>query len=439
MSLLKKIPTCPIHGCELRYSRHGKKTDPGHHWIDCQGAPLRYCPECHARGADTSVEIAAEASNAFLRKLIRLYDSFDFPPELGKPRIRVDFDPGRAVHAGLVDGGGPGYQPGPSDGSAAPGFVPASAPAGGPVPPPGFVGVVNGGVTGSLAAGPAARPAADAQEPGAEGAAGFESLAPRKPRHRLEQLILDAETLTRIREAVNVLLSQDLLFGCWNLGSVARTGRRVALNFYGPPGTGKTLAADAIAAMLEREILVVSYAELESKYVGETPKNIRAAFRRATETGALLFFDEADSILGKRLTSISQAADNSINVARSTTLIELDNFDGAVIFASNLVKNYDTAFLRRVLAHVEFRLPATEQRRQIWECHIPKELPLGADVDLGLLAQYSEHAAGGDIQNAVLLAASYASLRQGEERRVGMGDLKRAIDFLLDGKRRILE
>ena len=443
MSLLKKIPTCPIHGCELRYSRHGKKTDPGHYWIDCQGAPIRYCPDCHERGTDTSIEIAAEASNAFLRKLIRLYDSFDFPPELGKPRIRVDFDPGRAVPAGLAAGGGPASGAGRPDGSgpAAPGFVPASAPAGGPAlaPPPGVIGGLAGGLAAGPAAGPTPGPAGDAPEPGAESAAALESLAPRKPRHRLEQLILDAETLTRIREAVNVLLSQDLLFGCWNLGSVARTGRRVALNFYGPPGTGKTLAADAIAAMLEREILVVSYAELESKYVGETPKNIRAAFRRATETGALLFFDEADSILGKRLTSISQAADNSINVARSTTLIELDNFDGAVIFASNLVKNYDTAFLRRVLAHVEFRLPATEQRRQIWECHLPKELPLAPDVDLGLLAQYSENAAGGDIQNAVLLAASYASLRQGDARRVGMPDLKRAIAFLLDGKRRILE
>ena len=415
MSLLKKKPACPIHGCALRLSHHGKKTNPGHYWIEVQGAPLLYCPECHERGTDTSVEIAAEASNAFLRQLIRLYDGFEFPPELGKPRIRLDFNPGRAVPEGLPTGGQPLYQ------VLAPAFEPAQVAAP------------------SAPANPPAHPAANRSEAPPEDAQTFESFQPRQPRHGLDQLVLDPETLARIRESVNVLLSQDLLFGCWNLGAVARTGRRMALNFYGPPGTGKTLAAEAIAAMLEREILVISYAELESKYVGETPKNIRAAFRRASETGALLFFDEADSILGKRLTQVSQAADNSINVARSTTLIELDNFDGAVIFASNLVKNYDTAFLRRVLAHVEFPLPATEQRRQIWERHIPKELPVTDDVDFALLAQYSEHAAGGDIQNAVLLAASYASLRQGAEQVVGMADFKRAIAFVLDGKRRILE
>lgn len=403
MSLLRKKPTCPIHGCELRLSHHGKKTNPGHYWIDVQGAPIRYCPECHERGTDTSVEIEAEASNAFLRKLIRLYDGFDFPPELGKPRIRVDFNPGRAKPDGLPAAGQPLYQ------TIRPPFEPA----------------------------PAAAPAT-AEGPAEDGQT-FESFEPRKPHHSFDQLILDPETLARIREAVNVLQSQDLLFGCWNLGAVARTGRRMALNFYGPPGTGKTLAAEAIAAMLGREILVISYAELESKYVGETPKNIRAAFRRATETGALLFFDEADSILGKRLTSVTQAADNSINVARSTTLIELDNFDGAVIFASNLVGNYDAAFLRRVLAHVEFPLPALEQRRLIWACHVPQELPIHEDVDFSLLARSSETAAGGDIQNAVLLAASYASLRQGREQVVTMADFERAIRFILDGKRRILE
>jgi ATP-dependent 26S proteasome regulatory subunit len=153
----------------------------------------------------------------------------------------------------------------------------------------------------------------------------------------------------------------------------------------------------------------------------------------------VLFFDEADSILGKRLTTISQSADSGLNVARSTTLIELDNFDGVVIFASNLVKNYDTAFLRRMLAHVEFRLPATEQRQRIWECHVPAQLPLAPDVDFEDLAIYSEGAAGGDIQNAVLLAASYASMRPPEGQVVSLADFKRAIAFLLDGKRRILE
>lgn len=395
--LIGKRPLCPLHGCELVLSHHGRKSNIGSPYLDVSGAPILYCPACHEQRRDTSVEVEPGASNAFLRKLERLIETSRFPSPLQRPRVRVDFNPARAL---------------PDDDGLAAGAIYELQPA---------------------AEGGAGR-AADAETEGS-----LDALRPRKPRHSLDQLVLDADTLARIHEAVNVLVSQDLLFDAWNLASVARTGRRVALNFYGPPGTGKTLAADAIADLLGRDILAISYAELESKYVGETPKNIKAAFARAAERGALLFFDEADSILGKRLTSIHQSADSSVNVARSTTLIELDNFDGVVIFASNLVGNYDTAFLRRMLAHVVFRLPAAEQRRAIWQCHLPKELPLAADVDLAELARFSDGAAGGDIQNAVLLAASYASMREGDQRVVALRDLERAISFILDGKRRILD
>ena len=401
MSLLKKKPTCPIHGCELILSHHGKKSNLGHYFIEVVGAPLLYCQDCFEKGQDTSVEIEPAASNAFLKKLVQLLDSADFPGLLSKPRIRVDFNPAKT---GLDDPAaervGPLYRPSAQE-AAAQSHASQAAPA--------------------------------EDEPRLTG------IEPVEPRHSLDQLILDQDSLERIREATNVLISQDLLYETWNLGSVARTGRRVALNFYGPPGTGKTLAADAIADLLGKRILRISYAELDCIFVGETPIYFQAAFAKACVTGALLFFDEADSILGKRLLNVSQSADNSINVARSTTLIELDNFNGAVIFASNLVGNYDTAFLRRMLAHVEFKLPATEQRERIWRGHIPRQLPLTEEVDFELLAQYSEGAAGGDIQNAVLLAASYASMRQEPARVVSLNDFKRAIDFILDGKRRILE
>jgi SpoVK/Ycf46/Vps4 family AAA+-type ATPase len=397
MSLLRKTPTCPVHGCELVLSHHGKKSNLGHYFIEVVGAPLLYCPQCLEKGQDTSVEIEPAASNVFLKRLVQVLETSQFPGLLAKPKIRVDFNPSKTV-----------------------------------LEHPYGNGITTNAATLAQANDAGPRPE-DAEETRLDG------IEPVEPRHTLDQLILDQDTLERIREATNVLVSQDLIYETWGLCSVARTGRRVALNFYGPPGTGKTLAADAIAHLLAKKILRISYAELESKYVGETPKNIQAAFAKAAETGALLFFDEADSILGKRLVNVSQSADNSINVARSTTLIELDNFNGAVIFASNLVRNYDNAFLRRMLAHVEFRLPATEQREKIWRCHIPPQLPLADDVDLQTLALYSDGAAGGDIQNAVLLAASYASMRHGAERIVTLGDLKRAIAFLLDGKRKILE
>jgi SpoVK/Ycf46/Vps4 family AAA+-type ATPase len=395
MSLLRKTPTCPVHGCDLVLSHHGKKSNLGHYFVEVVGAPLLYCPNCLEKGRDTSVEVEPAASNALLKRLIQVLETSEFPGLLNKPKIRVDFNPSKTT----------------------------------------LEHPYSQGVTSNV--GPPAQTTAASSEETEE--TRLEGIDPVEPRHTLDQLILDQDTLERIREATNVLVSQDLIYETWGLCSVARTGRRVALNFYGPPGTGKTLAADAIAHLLAKKILRISYAELESKYVGETPKNIQAAFAKASETGALLFFDEADSILGKRLVNVSQSADNSINVARSTTLIELDNFNGAVIFASNLVRNYDNAFLRRMLAHVEFRLPATEQREKIWRCHIPPRLPLANDVDFEALALYSEGAAGGDIQNAVLLAASYASMRRGAEQVVSLADLKRAIAFLLDGKRKILE
>ncbi|EXJ15698.1 ATP-binding protein [Imhoffiella purpurea] len=401
LPLLRKQPTCPTHGCDLVLSNHGTKPNPYHHLIEVVNTPLLYCPRCLENGKHTSVEVEPAASMAFLKKLVRLLDKSQFPGLLSKPKIRVDFNPTKSI-IDLVPGGG-------------------------------FERPDEEEIQQEQAA-PSSAPTAPDQDP--ERLAGID---PVEPRHSLDQLILDPETLQQIREATNVMLSRDLLYETWNLASVARTGRRVALNFYGPPGTGKTLAADAVADMLDKRILKISYAELESKYVGETPKNIKAAFAKARETDALLFFDEADSILGKRLVDVSQSADNSINVARSTTLIELDNFEGAVIFASNLVSNYDTAFLRRMLAHVEFRLPDCERRARIWRSHIPAELPLAEDVDFETLAQHSEGAAGGDIQNAVLLAASYASMRPPETRIVRLADLERATGFILEGKRKILE
>jgi ATP-dependent 26S proteasome regulatory subunit len=230
-----------------------------------------------------------------------------------------------------------------------------------------------------------------------------------------------------------------LIYETWNLQSIDRTGKKVALNFYGEPGTGKTLAAEAIANSLGKDILMVSYAELESKYVGETPKNIKAAFQKAAQTGAVLFFDEADSILGKRLTNVTQATDHSVNLTRSTTLMELDRFNGIVIFASNLVQNYDSAFLRRMIAHIEFPLPDLEQRINIWKSHLPPQLPIESDLNFERLALASEGASGGDIKNAVLLSASYAATKPKAKQVICEADFIKAITFILEGKRKVAE
>jgi SpoVK/Ycf46/Vps4 family AAA+-type ATPase len=142
-------------------------------------------------------------------------------------------------------------------------------------------------------------------------------------------------------------------------------------------------------------IIRANYAEIESKYVGETAKNIKAAFQKAKETGALLFFDEADSILGRRLSNVRQSTDHAVNVSRSVMLLELDQFSGVTVFATNLASNYDTAFIRRILGHIEMPLPDADQRLRLWQVHTPSRMPVELD---------------GDVLNIVVNAASTALL-----------------------------
>jgi hypothetical protein len=160
------------------------------------------------------------------------------------------------------------------------------------------------------------------------------------------------------------------MYDDFGLGEIDPYGGRTAINLYGPPGTGKSFAADAIANELGMGIIRVSYAEIESKYVGETPKNIKAAFQKARETNALLFFDEADSVLGRRLTSVTQSTDHAVNVSRSVMLLELDRFSGVTVFATNLAVNYDPAFVRRILGHIEWRQCRGASRSPSWHRHL---------------------------------------------------------------------
>ena len=151
----------------------------------------------------------------------------------------------------------------------------------------------------------------------------------------------------------------------------------------------------------------------------------------------MLFFDEADSILGKRLTSVTQSADHGVNVSRSVMLLQLDDFDGVVIFASNLPENYDGAFVRRILAHIEFELPDQDCRKRLWDYLLPSEVPRSLDITEEWLAVQSEGLAGGDILNVVKLAASQAVARFGEQCQVFQDDFLAAIAQVRRGKEKV--
>jgi SpoVK/Ycf46/Vps4 family AAA+-type ATPase len=265
----------------------------------------------------------------------------------------------------------------------------------------------------------------------------MEMFIPEEPQRSLDDLIVPSTVKNKIDTALNRIKYHDILYYQWNLKSIDPRGKRTAINLFGLPGTGKTFCAEAIAHFLNKKIIKVNYAEIESKYVGETPKNITAAFNKAQETDSVLFFDEADSILGKRLTNVTQSSDHGVNVSRSVMLLQLDKFDGVVIFATNLAKNYDGAFVRRILAHIEFELPDKECRIKLWEYLLPKEIPTTEDISLELLGNESEDLTGGDILNVVISAASRAVMREAKAQKVSLFDLAEEIKFVREAKTKI--
>jgi len=245
-----------------------------------------------------------------------------------------------------------------------------------------------------------------------EGLAGptrtVESLVPRRT---FQDVILPPAPRRSLEQALAQVTSHDLIFNRWGLGQRHPTGLALAFNFAGPSGTGKTICAEAIAHTLGRRLLVVRYAELESMWMGETPKNVAAVFRLARQEQAVLLFDEADAIASRRSTSIEQGFQRESNTVVSVLLQELERFNGVVIFATNLAANFDPAFERRIRTHVLFEMPGVDEREQIWRVQMhPTLTPIADDVDFRELAEKYE-VSGGDIRNAVLKAALASASR----------------------------
>jgi SpoVK/Ycf46/Vps4 family AAA+-type ATPase len=244
------------------------------------------------------------------------------------------------------------------------------------------------------------------------------------PRRTLDDLIVPQAVRQRIEAALGLIRNHETLFSTWNLAKIDPYHRGTAINLYGPSGTGKSMCAEAIADATRRPFINVNYAQIESRYVGQTPKNIEAAFDAARRNDAVLIFDEADALLGSRLSHVTQSADHAVNVSRTTMLRQLDRFDGLVVFTTNFPENYDAAFVRRILTHVRFDLPDLFTRRRLWSHLLPAELPVSPDIDLGVLATESAGLAGGDLVNVVIRAATIAVSRCDEPRRVCLADLR---------------
>jgi SpoVK/Ycf46/Vps4 family AAA+-type ATPase len=255
------------------------------------------------------------------------------------------------------------------------------------------------------------------------------------PRLTFDHVILPDATRSALDRALTLVRQHDLIFRQWGLGERYSTGQALAFNFAGPPGTGKTICAEAIAHALGRRLLVVRYAEVESMWAGETPKNVAELFQIAREEDAVLLFDEADSIAARRSTSPDFGYTREANAVVNVLLKELETFRGVVIFATNLAANFDPAFERRIRTQVLFEVPDARSRERIWRAQMHARTPLHRDVDFTRLGEQFE-VTGGDIRNAVLKAATAAALEPGDEpRAIRQRHFEAATQEVIAGKR----
>lgn len=207
----------------------------------------------------------------------------------------------------------------------------------------------------------------------------------------------------------------------WGMQSKYPYGYCISALFCGSPGTGKTMAVHVIASMLRMELYKVDLSQIADKYIGETEKRLEEVFSRAEKTNVILFFDEADAVLGKR-SEVHEAKDKYANTEVSYLLQRIEEYDGIVIMATNNLQNIDKAFLRRIRYVVNFPMPDEQTRKAIWMSSFTAAVPR-ENIDFDFLAEKFEFS-GGAIKNAVLNAVSYAAA---ENRPVSMAHMVKAV------------
>ena len=251
------------------------------------------------------------------------------------------------------------------------------------------------------------------------------------PIYTFADLILSDKTLDELKTVVSAQNNWKKVFVDWGLGSVMKERKNLFVNLYGESGTGKSMSAHAIADALGKKLICVNYADIESKYVGETSKNLSKLFSDPANKDEIIFFDEADALLSKRVTDMSSATDVSVNQTRSVLLTLLNSYEGMVIFATNFISNYDSAFMRRIHYHIRFELPNAELREKLWQHYIPSQMPV--NVDIHKLAEEHGGLSGSDISTAVMKAALNAAKNNVDV--VSESDFKLAIESIAASKK----
>jgi len=234
-------------------------------------------------------------------------------------------------------------------------------------------------------------------------------------RYAWADLVLPANETRQLREIVQYIQHHEGVYSDWGFGRKHTLGRGINILFSGASGTGKTMAAGIMAAELGLDLYKIDLSVIVSKYIGETEKNLARVFQEAESSNAILFFDEADALFGKR-SEVKDSHDRYANIEVNFLLQKMEEHEGIVILATNLSKNLDDAFLRRLQFTVLFPFPERDERLEIWRRVFPAEAPLAADVDLDFLARRLK-IAGGNIKNIALGAAFLA---RAERATIGM-------------------
>ncbi|NDJ87319.1 MAG: ATP-binding protein [Chloroflexi bacterium] len=227
------------------------------------------------------------------------------------------------------------------------------------------------------------------------------------PRFNWESIVLPPDRVQQLHEICDQVRYAVQVYDRWGFQGRGASAKGLSALFAGQSGTGKTMAAEIIAQELGLELFKIDLSSVVSKYIGETEKNLAAIFDEATQSNAILFFDEADALFGKR-SEVKDSHDRYANIETGYLLQRMETYDGVAILASNLRQNLDEAFTRRLDFMIDFPFPEDDDRQKIWRISFPSDAPLAPDVDLALLAR-RYRMAGGNIRNAALASAFLAA------------------------------
>jgi AAA+ superfamily predicted ATPase len=242
------------------------------------------------------------------------------------------------------------------------------------------------------------------------------------PHYSWNDIVLPEDAQQQLREVCAFVEHRHLVYDVWGLGKRLAMGKGLMSLFAGQSGTGKTMAADVMAGTLGLDLYKIDLSGVVSKYIGETEKNLASIFDEASTSNAILFFDEADALFGKR-SEVKDAHDRYANIETAYLLQKMEEYSGVVILATNLKMNLDEAFLRRLHFVIDYPMPDEDDRRRIWQTTMPLTMPLTDDLDIPFLAKQFK-IAGGNIRN-IVLAAAFMAASEGSD--VGMRHCIRAV------------